>query len=165
MKDKGHQVILSFGSNLGDSLLTIEKAYNELEANGIKILEKSSFYTSPPWGFQAENDFINSIALAETNLSLVDLLALNQLIEKGLGRNEKPTDGYESRSIDIDIIDFGGQIFLNESIQIPHAACHLRAFVLLPLQEICPGWKHPKLKMSIAEMLVNYSVDLNTSKI
>jgi 2-amino-4-hydroxy-6-hydroxymethyldihydropteridine diphosphokinase len=165
MESIEHQVVLSFGSNLGDSEQIIKNAYEKLKMAGVTFLKESAFYASPPWGFKAENDFVNSIALVCTSRGLADLLLLTQEIEKGLGRSSKTGLSYSSRKIDIDIIDFDGQIFSDDSICVPHASCHLRAFVLVPLKEIMADWTHPKLQLNIDQIIQEFKVDSNTLKI
>ncbi|MEO9534219.1 MAG: 2-amino-4-hydroxy-6-hydroxymethyldihydropteridine diphosphokinase [Crocinitomicaceae bacterium] len=165
MESKRCSVILSFGSNLGDSKGLISCAYERLENAGLELLQKSSFYSSPPWGFEAENDFVNTVAIFKTELKVEDLLELAKFIEKELGREESDGVTYASRTIDIDIIDYNGRVYESETLSIPHASCHLRAFVLVPLQEIHPNWIHPKLKKGIDQIIQDFQVVLNTVKI
>lgn len=162
---KKQQFILSFGSNLGDSKELISRSYDRLTEEGFTFIKTSSFYSSPPWGFEAKNNFVNSIAILEKETTLYDLLQICQGIEKDLGRLKKTTDVYSSRTIDIDIIDFESQVYADDKIDIPHVSCHLRAFVLMPLREIYPEWIHPRLKLNIDEIIEEYKVDINTLKI
>lgn len=150
MSIKTNRVYLSLGSNLKDRKKNILDAYSEIEKQGAKILQKSSFFESPPWGFNSDQDFINSVILIETELSLLDLLKYLKLIERKLGRSERKDPlKYEDRLIDIDIIDYNGIVFSSDEITVPHDKMSIRRFVIYPLSEINPDWTHPISRKSI----------------
>lgn len=153
-----YKVYLSFGSNIGSKKENILKAYYLIECNEIgKLLKKSSFYITPPFGFESNDDFYNTVVLIETILSPLELLRKLKEIEVLMGRVNKKSTIYESRIIDIDIIDFNGEVFHSDLLQIPHKEIEKRDFVLFPLKEIEPRWKHPISKIKI-ETLVNSMV-------
>jgi 2-amino-4-hydroxy-6-hydroxymethyldihydropteridine diphosphokinase len=135
-------VIIAVGSNLGDSIKLIKQAYELIEKKVGTITAKSSFYETPPWGFESYNKFINSVIEITTELEAYDLLTELKSIEKTLGRQEKKKKGYESRIIDLDIIDFEGEIINSERLVLPHKNMHERLFVLIPLHEVNSSWKH-----------------------
>ena len=92
-------------------------------------------------------------------MSPLDLLRETQRIEKELGRTTKTTTEYADRVIDIDIIDYDGQIItisqqstVNSLLTLPHPLMHLRNFVLYPLADIAPEWRHPILKLTAQEL-------------
>lgn len=70
-----------------------------------------------------------------------------------MGRTKKSTDGYSDRIIDIDIIDYNGEIINEKELVLPHPHLAERKFVLFPLQEIAPEWKHPITKERIEEII------------
>lgn len=102
-------IILSIGTNIGDRERNIENAIVALGEIG-KVGAVSPIYTSEPWGFESENGFYNIALILESELSPLDLLRETQRIEKELGRTAKTTTEYADRVIDIDIIDYDGQI-------------------------------------------------------
>jgi 2-amino-4-hydroxy-6-hydroxymethyldihydropteridine diphosphokinase len=157
--------ILALGSNLKyqDNLPidNIEKAYQQLENEGIEILKKSFFYESEAYPNNKDPKFINSAIIIETNLSAQVLLQKIFKIEKKFGRvrNQKNSP----RTLDIDILDYDGQIInikdKNINLGIPHKEIHNRLFVLLPIRDLSVGWLHPESKATIEDMIANFSQD------
>ena len=152
-------VFIGLGSNLGNRLSHLEKALTLIEERIGKIERKSNVYVSPPWGFEAKEDFYNAVILVRTNLDPLSVLSVLSNIEKELGRLKNGTPGYESRIIDLDIIDFDNEILEAEKLTLPHASMHLRKFVLVPLNEIAPEWEHPILKQNPATLLKRIKSD------
>jgi len=136
-------VYLGFGTNLGDKERNLNDAILKISQDIGKVICQSSFYASKPWGFESENDFLNAVILAETNLSPLELLAKTQEIELELGRTVKSTNGYADRVIDIDILLFDNEIIDLPELKIPHPLITERDFVYIPLLEIAPNLLHP----------------------
>ncbi len=145
-------VFLELGGNKGDRLSLIKQAKKLLAQNSCKIIAQSSVYETPPWGFSATQNFYNQVIKIETAYSAIELIYELQKIEKILGRVRGP-ERYESRSMDIDILFFNCDIINKNDLTIPHPRLHLRKFVLVPMNEIAPGFIHPKLKLSIKQLL------------
>ncbi len=165
-ENKMKHVIISLGANLGDRIATIEAAYEGIESTCGRIVNKSSFYSSPPWGFDSDQFFINSVIQIETKLTLRTLFNRIQTIEKKLGRTEKShKNNYEDRLIDIDIIDYEQIVFSSKTIILPHSRMHLRHFVLVPLAEIAPNWIHPESLKSIEEILAELPMNQTIDRI
>jgi len=152
-------VYIGLGSNLGNRLENLEKAYSLIEQNIGKIEKKSSVYVSPPWGFEAKEDFYNSVIKLKTQLDPYSIMIILQKIEIGMGRVKSTGENYESRIIDLDIIDFGGLLVNIKDLVLPHPQMHLRKFVLIPLNEIEPIWIHPIFKLSAIELLKRIRTD------
>jgi len=150
--NKMRQVYLLFGSNKGDCLVQIESAIKEIEQKVGKILTKSSIYKSEPWGFKSEKYFLNQVVLVETEYSPKELLDITLNIEAFLGR-KRVTKGYESRTIDIDILFYDDLIINTENLKIPHPMIALRRFTLVPLNEIAKNLSHPITHLTINETL------------
>jgi len=145
------KVYISLGSNLGNRIETIEKAYDLINLTCGRIVKQSSFYKTPPWGFASNQEFINTVIELETDVDVVQLLHNLKEIEKIMGRNpRKEATIYEDRLIDLDIIDYDQIVFNNEYLNVPHDKMHLRNFVVLPLAEIAPDWVHPITYKTIA---------------
>lgn len=159
------KVYIGLGTNLGDKESNLSHAYKEIENRVGKIVRRSSHYKTEPWGFETENEFINSVILIETDLSPTALLDQLQQIEKYLGRKKKTTDHYESRIIDLDILDYMGQIIDFDELQLPHPEMQKRDFVLVPLAELDPEWRHPILNKTARELSEVLSVEFKVIKI
>jgi len=152
--DEVHRVFIGLGSNLGDKQTNILVAYQHLEEKGYEIINKSSFYVTPPWKFEAKEDFINTIIEIKTTQSAEILLSHLKGIEHFMGRKEKSAgEPYKSRIIDLDIIDYNGTISESGKLILPHPYIEQRNFVLCPLNELDPNWIHPKLKVPIGNLI------------
>ena len=158
-------IFLGLGSNLsskfGDRFTNINLAISFLEGYGIKVIKKSNFYETPSYPNKENPKFINAVILVETTLPPVDLMSVLLFIEQKLGRKRDKKN--DPRTCDIDIIDYNSQIlnlkFNNSELTLPHNELTKRNFVLFPLQEISPNWKHPKTKEFISDLLQKLSED------
>lgn len=132
-----HCVYLSLGTNLGDKEGNISEAYRRIGEKVGRIVRRSSLYQTKPWGFESENDFVNSAICCETSLTPRQLLQETQAIEREMGRTVKSVNGeYHDRVIDIDILLYD-DIEVNEpDLVIPHPLMKERDFVMNPLKEI-----------------------------
>lgn len=148
-----NKIILSIGSNLNDRRKNIEDAVNCLHSAVGTVIKVSSLYESASWGF-VSGDFYNIIVVLHSQKSAEQILAQIQIIEKSFGRN-KSSQNYEARTIDIDIIDFNGEIIKANDLQIPHPQMHNRLFVLQPLKEITTDYIHPILNKNITDLIAN----------
>jgi 2-amino-4-hydroxy-6-hydroxymethyldihydropteridine diphosphokinase len=146
------KVFLCLGSNLGERLEHLKEAKKMIAELIGKILSESRLYETEPWGFESENDFLNMVLCVETGLSPSGLMGRILMIESKLGRIRCET-GFSSRSIDIDILLYGEEVYADEAINIPHLHLHERRFVLVPLSEIAPDFIHPIIKKSIKTLL------------
>jgi 2-amino-4-hydroxy-6-hydroxymethyldihydropteridine diphosphokinase len=147
-----HQAYILLGSNLGDRTQHLQQARAMLELNCGKLLRESSIYESPPWGFDAEQSFLNQVLKIETDQSPAELLTRLLSIEKQMGR-ERNGSTYSSRIIDLDILYYESLVLNEPLLSIPHPRLHLRRFTLLPLAEIAADFVHPLLKLTNAELL------------
>lgn len=172
--------ILLLGSNRGDKLSLIELASEMVSdlSSGECIL--SSLYESEPWGFNADEWFLNRAVRIDTELKPEELLEKVLEIEKSLGRvrgeedktekEEKEKESkenenengngngngereYSSREIDIDIIFYDDLVQESEKLTLPHPRMHLRKFVLEPIAQIAPNYFHPVLGITVEQLL------------
>ena len=156
-------IFLGLGSNLsskfGDRFVNINLAISFLEGYGIKVIKKSSFYETPSYPNKENPKFINIVILVETILPPTDLLSVLIFIEEKLER--KRCKKNDPRTCDIDIIDYNSQVlnlrYNNLDLTAPHKKLTTRNFILFPLQEISPKWKHPKTKEIISVLLQKLS--------
>ncbi len=147
-----YQVFLGIGGNLGNKHDNLTKVLLLIENELGAIRKKSSVYETPPWGFQAEENFWNMVIQIETSLKPENLLQKVKAIEEKFGR-KRQTDNYTSREMDIDILYFDNLIVKNERLKIPHPHIHERLFVLVPLVEIAPKKKHSLLQITSRQLL------------
>jgi 2-amino-4-hydroxy-6-hydroxymethyldihydropteridine diphosphokinase len=132
------QAWLGLGSNLQNPVTQLQLAIGQLrDAEGIDVLRTSSFYSTPPWGDESQDDFINAVAQIQTQLSPLSLLQLLQSIEDEMGR-QRSNRRWGPRVIDIDLLLFDEQVLQSTELELPHPRMHERAFVLLPLSELDP---------------------------
>lgn len=132
-----NKALISLGSNLGDSIATLKSALALLKNTpGIKINKISSFYKTPPVGGVIQDDFINACALLDVAFNAHDLMQTLLDIEKEFKRERIIRWG--PRTLDLDLIDFNGEISNDSFITLPHPRAYQRAFVLVPANEIAP---------------------------
>lgn len=149
-----HKVFLGIGGNIGNKKLNFIKAAHLTEARLGKIVKVSSVYETPPWGFVSEDHFWNQVFLIETELEPEQLLEEIHEIESEFGRR-RTIGKYISREMDIDIIYFDDIYIESEKLIIPHPRIQSRKFVLVPLVEIAPDFKHPLLRLTNFQLLEN----------
>lgn len=149
-----NRAYLSLGSNLGDKAENINSAVELLSERAGKVLKVSSNYETEPDGFVSENRFVNIALSLDTPLEALALLDVCEQIEKDLGRKTKSVNlNYSDRVIDIDILYFNNMQLATDRLTLPHPRMHKRTFVLEPLAEIAPKFRHPILGMSTLGML------------
>ena len=128
-----HRAYVGIGSNLGNRLLNVERALAAIGAFG-KILRRSSFYQTAPWGNPAQPRFLNAVVLLQTQLEPRALLAGLRAVEEELGRVRSVRWG--PRAMDLDLLLYDDREIDEPDLQVPHPHMHERAFVLVPLAEI-----------------------------
>ena len=145
-------ILLGIGSNLsssfGDRFKNIDLAVSYLQKYKIKIKKKSNYYESPSYPNKEKPKFINIVVEIETHLLPTDLASVLILIEEKLERKRMRKN--DPRTCDIDILDYNNKIlnfkYKNFEFTVPHKKLIYRNFVLIPLQEVLPNWRHPKNK-------------------
>lgn len=152
------------GSNMGDSCAIIAKAVEKIGERCGKIVASSSVYESEPWGFDAENNFLNQMLCIETDLDARTLLKELLQIEAELGRQRHESQQrYVSRPIDIDIVYYSDMINDDDFLVLPHPRMSQRKFVLMPLCEIAADFIHPVFKKSSMTLLKDCNDDSEVS--
>ena len=168
LENQVNKAFIALGSNLGKKRKNLELAKFLLNSSDINLVKSSSVYKTKSWPNRNFPDYLNTILLVNTNLSLTDLFKKVKSIEKSMGRIKRPKN--YPRICDIDIIDFNSiftkTTYLNQKITVPHKRMHKRNFVLIPLYEINKNWIHPKFKKNIVNLISSLSVnDLRSIKL
>ena len=160
--DKTHLLFLALGTNLGDRRENLRRAVRALA--GLMVIEAiSPIYETAPWGLAEQPNFLNMCLSATTGLLPRPLLAKIKDLEIRLGR--KPGPRWGPRLIDIDLLFYDDlilQVEDAEGLTIPHPRLAERAFVLAPLADIAPQFRHPQTGLSAAQMAA--AVDLTSAR-
>jgi 2-amino-4-hydroxy-6-hydroxymethyldihydropteridine diphosphokinase len=143
--------ICSLGSNVGDRLRGIVTAAELISVKAGDVVGKSAVYETPPWGLESQPKFLNACILINTDLTPRELLRALKGIESGMGR--VPRERWGPREIDIDIVTYGDGSYEDDALVIPHPRMSERAFVLMPMRDIAPSWRHPASGLSVEDML------------
>ncbi len=146
-----NRVFLGIGGNLSDRLGNLRRAVELIGERIGKIEKVSSVYLSEPWGFKHAKYFTNIVAEVYTAFSADEVLTKAFEIETELKRT-RSGNGYEGRTMDIDILFFNSEIINTERLIVPHPHICQRLFVLLPMQEIEPDFVHPQNDMTMKEL-------------
>ena len=146
------KVYLSLGSNMGNRLATLQKAVFRIQKRVGTVLDISSVYENPAVGFEGD-PFLNICISLLTELNPSALLHTLLEIEQEFGRVRSESEGYTSRTLDIDIIYYGNEVINNEELVVPHPQMHNRNFVLRPLSDIAPQFYHPVFQKDTRNLL------------
>ena len=148
-----HQCAIALGSNLGNSLATLEQSLKILsQTPGINLVAVSSWYLTKPIG-PPQPDYLNGCAILVVQQTPEELLILLQAIELQFGRVRNKETRWGARTLDLDIILYGDLIINNADLIIPHPRMKERAFVLVPLSEIATDWQEPVSQKMIAQLV------------
>jgi 2-amino-4-hydroxy-6-hydroxymethyldihydropteridine diphosphokinase len=129
------KAVIALGANMGEPRENLDLALALLrEATDLQLV--SNYYTTAPVGGPEQPDYLNAVCIIESELPAMDLLSLLHGIEKSLGRERVEIWG--PRTIDLDLIQYGGLLSNALELQLPHPRAHLRRFVLQPWFEIEP---------------------------
>lgn len=153
-------IVVALGSNRhgtwGTPRATVERALHELDRPPLRLLSASRLLLTAPYGNRNQPPFVNAVAAIATHLPPLALLVRLQAIEREAGRRR--TIRWGPRPLDLDIIDYHGLKLataggVRQTLHLPHGGIAERVFVLKPLAEIAPAWRHPQSRQSAAQML------------
>ena len=129
------RAVVALGANIGNPKEQMDLAV-EMLRQATEVIAVSSYYTTKPVGGPEQPDYINAVCILESELPAIDLISLLHGIEKSLGRERGEKWG--PRTIDLDLIQYGGLISKAAELELPHPRAHERRFVLEPWHEIEP---------------------------
>jgi 2-amino-4-hydroxy-6-hydroxymethyldihydropteridine diphosphokinase len=164
MQIESSPILLALGANLasrhGAPADTLVAAIADIGAAGIAVLRVSRVYVSPPEPPSEQPDYVNAVVAVGTPLAPADLKADLHGIEASYGRRRGAAGA--ARPLDIDIIDYRGLVLGGtaggrggQNPVLPHPRAHRRAFVLKPIADILPGWRHPVSRRPLAELIAD----------
>ncbi len=154
-------ILIGIGANLpsphhGEPRATCGAALEILAEAGLLIAARSRWYKSAPVPVSDQPWFVNAVVLVKTLLNPEDLMGLLLQTEAGFGRIRNEVNA--PRILDLDLLAFGEIVLSPDkegapSLNIPHPRLADRAFVLLPLRDVAPGWRHPVEDVNVDEMI------------
>jgi 2-amino-4-hydroxy-6-hydroxymethyldihydropteridine diphosphokinase len=144
-------IYLSLGSNLGDRAANLVRAIDLLPEQGVEVLRRSANYETEPVDFLEQPWFLNCAVEGQTSLAPRKLLEKLQGIERELGSRKLVPRG--PRIVDLDVLFYGSDVIDEPGIEIPHPRLAQRRFVLVPLAELAPLFRHPVLNKTAAQLL------------
>jgi 2-amino-4-hydroxy-6-hydroxymethyldihydropteridine diphosphokinase len=152
-------ILIAIGANLpspryGEPRATCGAALAALAGGALSIAQRSRWYKSAPAPVSDQPWFINGVIRVKTALPPEALMALLLETEEAFGRRRDLPN--EPRILDLDLLAYG-EVILEAGppgdLQLPHPRLHERAFVLLPLLDVAPGWRHPSTGQGVDDMI------------
>jgi 2-amino-4-hydroxy-6-hydroxymethyldihydropteridine diphosphokinase len=143
-------ILIALGSNLsgpwGSARDTVLRVLAEMQHHNIRVLTVSRLIETAPFGVVNQPNFVNAVARIETVLPPEILMRALHMIERRAGRRRLKRWG--PRTLDLDLLDYHGLIrkpsrYSIKPLALPHPGIEQRSFVLQPILDVAPGWKHP----------------------
>ena len=147
-------ILIALGANLpspaGEPAATLRAALETFAFYDVQVERISPFYQTKAWPDANDPSFVNAIARVKSQLQPAQLLAALHDVEVKFGRVRKVRNA--PRTLDLDLIDYDGRIELGPP-QLPHPRIESRAFVLVPLRDVAPDWRHPQSVRTVSELI------------
>ncbi len=149
------RAFIGVGSNIEPRLKFLEHAVRSLKDLG-EVNRISSIYETAPVGDIPQPDYLNSVVEIKTPLGPLELARELKLLEKEIGRVERPR--WHEREIDLDLLFYDDLILESPDFTIPHPEAHRRGFVLVPMNEIASDFEHPVLRKNMSDLVKSVDV-------
>ena len=158
----GSRIFIGLGANLTPDGYANPRegcvaAVSALADEGVHLSALSNWYESAPVPISDQPWYLNAVAEATTELDASSTLAALHYIERRFGRVR--TERNAARVLDLDLLDFAGMLSDASDLALPHPRLHERAFVLLPLGELCPDWVHPVSGIAVQDLIAMIPTD------
>lgn len=141
------------GGNRGGLRAVFAQATGMIEARIGPVLATSRDHWTEPWGFEDDQLFLDRAIVVGSAMEPPSVMKALLAIEQELGRERPAMGGYAPRTIDLDILFIGEEIFDLPGLTVPHPRVHERAFALGPAADVVPGLVHPVLQRSVMDLL------------
>ena len=156
------RLFIGLGANLtpkgfATPLAGCEAAVVMLSDLGVTVTRVSRWYESAPVPPSDQPWYLNAVAEATTSFDPAKTLTILHQVEAHFGRVRLEPNA--SRVLDLDLLDFGGQVHNHAEMTVPHPRMHDRAFVLLPLRDLVDDWTHPETRQSLDELIAHLPPD------
>ena len=142
--------IIGLGANLGDGSSTFAAVLNDLRTDAEVVAVSRLWHTRPVGPEQP--DYLNAAALVRWTNGPGGLLARCQKLETAAGRDRDAELRWGPRTLDLDLLIFEDLVWRGPELEVPHPRFHERAFALVPAAEVAPGWVHPLLGHTLADL-------------
>ncbi len=143
----GESSVVALGGNLagpyGSCEALLEAALAAFPAHGLTVTARSGWWRSAAWPDPSAPAFVNGVVLVETALTPAETLAALHALERDFGRVRSETNA--PRTLDLDLIAYGRTVLAGPGLVLPHPRAHERLFVMGPLAQVAPEWRHPTL--------------------
>lgn len=143
-----HIAFIGSGSNLGKRDQQLLEARQWIDREVGRVIGESSVYQTSPWGGIDQPDYLNQVWQIQTNLNPFQLMAT--LLELEKRANRERTQRWGARTLDLDLLFYDDYRIRTDFLTLPHPRIQDRNFVLVPLAEIAPDWRHPVLKQTVS---------------
>lgn len=148
-----HNVFIGLGSNIGDRLKYLHSAVKVLSDKGLIPIKTSCVYESVPYQMESDSNFYNAVILCETKYTVKEVLKITQDVETLIGRKKSDKGKSKDRVIDLDILFYEAEIIKSSELIVPHKEITKRDFVLKPLNDIAPDFRHPVFNKTLDNLL------------
>jgi 2-amino-4-hydroxy-6-hydroxymethyldihydropteridine diphosphokinase len=159
-------ILIALGANLSSSAgspsETLRAALDALKAEGVRTRAVSKFYATPAWPDPNDPPFVNAVAAVETMLAPTNLLEVLHRVEAAFGRTRSARNA--PRTLDLDLLDYDGRIEKGPP-ELPHPRMAERGFVLIPLADVAPHWRHPVTQRPLQSLIADLPPDQHAVKV
>ncbi len=158
-------VIVAIGGNMagdyGSSEALLEAALACFAQAGLPVVRRSSWWRSAAWPDPTHNEYRNGVVLVETAQGPLETIRTLFSLERAFGRERSLKNA--PRTLDLDLIAHGRTVIEGADLTLPHPRAHERLFVMGPLAQVAPAWRHPKLGLSAVALAVQATTGLDAT--